>query len=333
MNVAINGFGRIGRLYLRAIFETSRQERIRVVAINDLQCIDSAIHLLRHDSVHGSFNADIQKISESEFSVNGQRIKYFSHRKPEELPWKDWDIDLVAECTGVFKQREQSMRHISAGAKKVLLSCPSKDADKTIVFGVNNSDLSAEDIVISNGSCTTNCLAPIVKILQENFGLNGGHLLTVHSYTGDQRIVDISHKDPRRARAGAINMIPTSTGATSTIEKIFPQLSGKLDGLAVRVPTPNVSMIDFTFSTEKSIDSVTLKALIKDYSQNSLRGVLGYTEEELVSGDFNHCSLSSIVDLPLSATPTSHSGHVVSWYDNEWGFSNRMADVSELMFK
>lgn len=332
MRVAINGFGRIGRLYLRAIFEASRQEKVQVIAVNDLQCMDSAIHLLRHDSVHGVFNADIKKISESEFSVNGQRIKYFSHRNPDELPWKTLDIDLVTECTGVFKQREQSMRHILAGAKKVLLSCPSKDADKTIVFGVNNSALSPNDIVISNGSCTTNCLAPVVKVLQENFGLTRGHLLTVHSYTGDQRIVDISHKDLRRARAGAINMIPTSTGATSTIEQIFPELSGKLDGLAVRVPTPNVSMIDFTFSTEKTIELDALKLLIKDYSQNSLHGILGYTEEELVSCDFNHCPLSSVVDFPLLSTPTSNSGRVVAWYDNEWGFSNRMVDVSELIY-
>lgn len=331
MRVAINGFGRIGRLYLRAIFEAARYEKIQVVAVNDLQCIDSAIHMLRHDSVHGLFNADIKKISETEFSVNGYKIQYLSDRDPEKLPWRTLDIDLVAECTGVFKLREQSMKHINAGAKKVLISCPSKNADKTIVFGVNNAELSPEDIIISNGSCTTNCLAPVVKVLQENFGITNGHLLTVHSYTGDQRIVDISHKDPRRARAGAINMIPTSTGATSTIEKIFPELSGKLEGLAVRVPTPNVSMIDFTFSTDKAIDVNSLKTLIKDYSENSLHRVLGYTEEELVSCDFNHCPLSSVVDFPLLSTPTTHSGHLVAWYDNEWGFSNRMVDVSELM--
>lgn len=331
MRVAINGFGRIGRLYFRAIFEASREGKINVAAVNDLQNIDCALHLLRHDSVHGAFAADVKKISDSEFSVNGHVIKYLSERDPSCLPWKEMDIDLVAECTGVFRSREQSFQHVSAGAKKVLISCPSKTADKTVIFGVNHTDLSPDDVIISNGSCTTNCLAPIVKILQENFGIVSGHLLTIHSYTGDQRIVDLSHKDLRRARAAGINMIPTSTGATSTIETIFPELTGKLSGLSVRVPTPNVSMIDFTFSVKNKIDTDSLKKIIKQYADSSLKNILGYTEEELVSSDFNRTPLSAAVDLQLTGAIDDHNGHVVAWYDNEWGFSNRMSDVSLLL--
>lgn len=328
MRVAINGFGRIGRLYLRAIFESSREDKVDIVAVNDLQNIDSAMHLLKHDSVHGLFGAEVRKISDSAFSVNGHVVRYLSERNPASLPWKEMKIDLVVECTGVFRSHEQSFQHVSAGAKKVLISCPSKDADKTVIFGINHEKLSSQDVVVSNGSCTTNCLAPIVKVLQENFELVNGHLLTVHSYTGDQRVVDLPHKDPRRARAAAVNMIPTSTGATSTIEKIFPELAGKLSGLSVRVPTPNVSMIDFTFSTKNRTDLDLLKALIKQYSENSLKGVLSYTEEELVSSDFNHAPFSSVVDLPLTGAVDEHTAHIVAWYDNEWGFSNRMVDVS-----
>jgi len=332
MRVAINGFGRIGRLYLRAIFEANLQDDVQVVAVNDLQCVESAIHLLKHDSVHGLFNANIEKISDTEFSVNGHKIAYASDRDPEKLPWKNYEIDVVVECTGAFRTHDASYKHITAGAKKVLISCPSKDADKTIVFGVNNNTLTSQDLIVSNASCTTNCLAPVVKVLQENFGIINGHLLTVHSYTGDQRIVDLSHKDRRRARAGGINMIPTSTGATSAIEKIFPALAGKLCGMALRVPTPNVSMIDFTFTTDKTFSVDELKTLIKQYSQNELKGVLGYSEEELVSSDFNHSSYSSVVDMPLVSIIGDHIGHVVAWYDNEWGFSNRMIDVTKLMY-
>lgn len=331
MRIAINGFGRIGRLYLRALFGLTKD--LEIIAVNDLQTLDSAIHLLMYDSVHGRFNLPVKKVSETEFSVDGHHIKYFSKKCPEELPWQELDIDLVVECTGVFLTKELSSMHIAAGAKKVLVSCPSKDADRTIVFGVNNNSLTKDDVFVSNGSCTTNCLAPIIKILQENFGIEKGHFLTVHSYTGDQRIVDLPHKDFRRARAGATNIIPTSTGASRTIERIFPELKGKISGLAVRVPTPNVSMIDFSFSTKKKIDEEGLKLLIKKYAETELKGVLGYTEDALVSSDFNHSPLSSVVDLPLLQVIGDYSSHIVSWYDNEWGFANRMIDVSCLIGK
>ncbi len=332
MNIAINGFGRIGRLVLRAFFETNKYD-FNIVAINDLLNIDTAIHLLKHDSVHGKFHADVQKISESELAINGTKITYISKKSPAELPWESLDINLVLECTGLFNTKEKCKEHLTSGAKKVLISCPSEDADKTIVFGVNCDSIDkANDIIVSNASCTTNCLAPVVKTIHEEIGILNGFATTIHSYTGDQRLVDMGHKDVRRARAAATNMIPTSTGATKAIEQIFPELKGKLSGLSIRVPTPNVSMIDFTCNVSKEITEIDINNAIKKYADGDLKNILGYTNEKLVSCDFNHDPRSAIVDLSLTKIVDGNVAHIVVWYDNEWGFSNRMLDVSAKLF-
>lgn len=333
MKIAINGFGRIGRLVLRAYFEAARRYDFEIVAINDVVNIDTAVHLLKHDSVHGTFSGTIEKKSERELVINGNHIAYVSKRTPEELPWRDLGIDLVLECTGIFKSKDTAKKHLDAGAKKVIISCPADDADNTIVFGVNSNSLNKEkDVIISNASCTTNCLAPIVKVIHEVVGIVGGFVTTIHAYTGDQRLVDMGHKDVRRCRSAALSMIPTSTGATKAIEKIFPELRGKLGGLSVRVPTPNVSMIDFTCSTKRSTTPNEINEAIKTYANDELRGILGYVEEALVSCDFNHDSHSSIADLQLTKVVDGTIVHVVVWYDNEWGFANRMLDVSSIMF-
>lgn len=335
MKIAINGFGRIGRLVLRAFFEAEQKKKydFSIVAVNDLLNIDTAIHLFNHDSIHGHFFGDIHKKSDTEMLINERSITYFSKRTPAELPWKDLDIDLVLECTGIFKKKDDCKAHLAAGAKKVIISCPADDADNTIVFGVNSNSLNKNtDIIISNASCTTNCLAPIVKAIHESIGIVSGFVTTVHAYTGDQRLVDMGHKDDRRCRSAALSMIPTSTGATKAIEKIFPELRGKLGGLSVRVPVPNVSMIDFTCSLKKSVIPEDINNAIKAYSNDQLNRILGYTEESLVSCDFNHDSHSAIVDLQLTKVIDGTIAHIVAWYDNEWGFANRMLDVSSIMF-
>lgn len=332
MNVAINGFGRIGRLVLRAFFETNKYD-FNIVAINDLINIDTAIHLLKYDSVHRKFHADVQKISESVLAINGTKITYISKKSPAELPWKALDVDLVLECTGLFNTREKCKEHLTSGAKKVLISCPSEDTDKTIVFGVNCDSIDkTNDIIISNASCTTNCLAPVVKAIHEEIGILNGFATTIHSYTGDQRLVDMGHKDVRRARAAATNMVPTSTGATKAIEQIFPELKGKLSGLSIRVPSPNVSMIDFTCNVSKKITEIDINNAIKKYADGNLKNILGYTEEKLVSCDFNHDPHSAVVDFALTKIVDGNVAHIVAWYDNEWGFSNRMLDVSAKLF-
>ncbi|GHU12429.1 glyceraldehyde-3-phosphate dehydrogenase [Alphaproteobacteria bacterium] len=328
MKVAINGFGRIGRLVLRAFFESTKYD-FKVVAINDLLNIDSALHLLKYDSVHGMFLHDVQKISDTLFSVNDKRITYISEKSPGNLPWNELDVDLVLECTGIFKTRKQCQAHIRAGAKRVLLSCPSDEVDRTVVYGVNDDSIDRiNDVIISNASCTTNCLAPLVKAIHKEVGIMSGFATTVHSYTGDQRLIDAGHADIRRARAAALNMIPTSTGTTKAIEQIFPELSGKLSGLSIRVPTANVSMVDFTFYTSRKTTADDLNAAVEKYANGPLNGVLGYANESLVSSDFNHNPLSSIVDTQLTKVIASNLAHMVAWYDNEWGFSNRMLDVS-----
>lgn len=332
MNVGINGFGRIGRLILRAFFESKKKYNFNIAAVNDLEDIDTAIHLLKHDSVHGKFDAQIRKISSFEFEVNGKRIFYSSKKNPQELLWGKYGIDLVMECTGKFRTGRSSEDHLIAGAKKVLISAPSDDADKTVVFGVNEKLIDPKnDIILSNASCTTNCLAPVVKAIHEKIGIVNGFATTIHSFTGDQRLVDMPHKDLRRARAAANNMIPTSTGATKTLEKIFPELQLKLSGLSVRVPTANVSLVDFTFTTVRDTTADEINNIIREYSDGALNGILGYTTEELVSSDFNHDPRSSIVDLSLTKVIDRRTGHIVSWYDNEWGFSNRMLDVAEVI--
>ncbi|MDR2794273.1 MAG: type I glyceraldehyde-3-phosphate dehydrogenase [Holosporaceae bacterium] len=330
--IAINGFGRIGRLVLRAFFESKRNYDFEIVAVNDLLNIDAVVHLLKYDSIHGPFLHSVEKISETLFSVDGKRITYTLEKFPAHLPWSEFGIDLVLECSGVFKSRTACLEHINAGAKKVLISCPVSDADRTIVHGINNDTLDKiNDVIISNASCTTNCLAPLVKAIHEGVGIASGFATTVHSYTGDQRLIDAGHSDLRRARSAAFNMIPTSTGATKTIEKIFPELKGKLSGLSIRVPTSNVSVVDFTFQTLRKTTANELNDIIICYGKNILKGILGYTSENLVSSDFNHNPLSAIVDMPLTSVIAGNMGHMVAWYDNEWGFSNRMLDVSRLL--
>lgn len=333
MRVAINGFGRIGRLVLRAIFENNKENDLEVVAINDLENIDTSIHLLKYDSVHGSFNKVIKKISEDKIRIENQEVNYCSEKNPQNLPWKNLDVDLIMECTGVFKTEEACSLHLRAGAKKVLLSCPGKDLEKIVIFGVNDDILDKEDKIVSSGSCTTNCLAPIVKILDSEFGIDKGFASTIHSYTGDQSIVDKGHRDLRRARAAAVNIIPTTTGAAKSIEKIFPKLKGKLLGAAYRIPTPNVSLVDCNFSLKKNTTQEQLKEVIIKWANFKFKpNVLGYTHESLVSSDFNHSPYSSIVDLSLVKVIDGNFVNIVSWYDNEWGFSNRMIDNACLMF-
>jgi glyceraldehyde 3-phosphate dehydrogenase len=332
MKIAINGFGRIGRLILRAFFESKRDYNFEIVAINDLLNIDTAVHLLKYDSVHGPFLHSVEKISETLFSVDGKRITYTSEKFPQHLPWSEFGIDLVLECSGVFKSRTACQEHLNAGARKVLISCPASDVDCTLVYGVNDGTLDKiNDVIISNASCTTNCLAPLVKAIHENVGIASGFATTVHSYTGDQRLIDADHPDLRRTRAAALNMIPTSTGATKAIEKIFPELKGKISGLSIRVPTSNVSVVDFTFQTLRKTTANELNDAVVCYAENVLKGILGYTNESLVSSDFNHNPLSAVVDMPLTTVIAGDMAHMVAWYDNEWGFSNRMLDASHLL--
>ena len=330
VRVAINGFGRIGRLVFRAGY---RNKDIEFVAINDLADAKTMGHLLKYDSVHGTLDADIKSAPNAIF-VNGKEIKAFAVRDPETLPWRDLGIDVVLESTGRFTDRAGAEKHLQAGAKKVVVSAPAKSPDVIFVFGVNAEDYDkSKHHIISMGSCTTNCLAPIVKILHEEFGVEYGLMTTIHSYTNDQVVLDEAHKDLRRARAAALSMIPTTTGAARAIAEVIPEMKGKLDGLAIRVPTPNVSLVDFvaTLSRETSKQEVNNK--LKEYSQKSLKGILMCTEEELVSRDFNGNPHSSIVDLPNTIVIGGKMVKILSWYDNEWGFSNRMLELLLFIMK
>lgn len=327
---AINGFGRIGRNVVRAI-EKSKNSNVELVAINDLTTPDTLAHLLKYDSVHGRFNGEIQS-KDGAIEINGKSIKVFSERDPSALPWKDLQIDAVLECTGVFTKNEDASKHISAGAKKVLISAPANDSDLTMVYGVNHHLYnSSEHHVVSNGSCTTNCLAPVVKVLLDNFGLNHGFMTTIHSYTNDQRILDLPHKDLRRARAAALSMIPTTTGAAKAIGLVIPELKGKLDGLAIRVPTPNVSLVDFVAELGKEVTVEEINNALISSSTGSLQGVLAVSDEPLVSCDYNGCSASSTVDLSSTMVMNGNLVKVLSWYDNEMGFSYRMIDVLSML--
>ena len=327
LRVAINGFGRIGRLVLRSIVEFARRD-IEVVAINDLGPIESFGHLLRYDSVHGRFPG-VVSVSGDAIDVGLGPIKWTAIRNPGELPHKELGVDIVLECTGFFTKKETAKAHIDAGAKRVLVSAPCDNADKTIVFGVNHDTLTSDDLVVSNGSCTTNCLAPVCKVLLDSVGIERGYMTTVHSYTSDQPTMDTLHGDLYRARAAAMSMIPTSTGAAKAIGLVLPQLTGKLDGGAIRVPTPNVSMIDLKVvpsrSTTKDEINEALKAAA---SSGPLRGILATTEEPLVSVDLNHIAASSTAALPQTQVVDGGLVRVLSWYDNEWGFSTRMSDVA-----
>jgi glyceraldehyde 3-phosphate dehydrogenase len=307
------------------------QKDIEVVAINDLGTSDFNAHLLQYDSVHGQFP---YKVKSSKTSINAGLgpIKIFSERNPEDLPWKKLGVDVVMECTGIFTDKAKASLHINAGAKRVLISAPSKDADITVVYGVNHQKIRKSHKVISNASCTTNCLAPVAMVLDKLCGINQGYMTTIHSYTGDQKIIDTTHKDLRRARAGAVSMIPTSTGAAKAVGLVIEEVKGKLDGCAIRVPTPNVSMIDLTFQSAKQISAKEINDQFLKSSQSELKNILGYNTEDLVSIDFNHSSFSSIFDSTQTQVIQNDFCRVVSWYDNEWGFSNRMIDVATYMY-
>ncbi len=332
VRVAINGYGRIGRLTHRAMVESGRTD-IELVAINDLGSPSANAHLLKYDSVHGRFNADI-KADETSITVNGHSVKVFAEKDPLNLPWKELDIDVVMECTGLFTSKEKASLHLQAGAKQVLVSAPAKGADKTIVFGVNQNTLTKDDLVVSNASCTTNCLAPVAYVLNKKFGITRGYMTTIHSYTGDQRTLDIVHlKDPYRGRAAALSMIPTSTGAAKAVGLVLPELAGKLDGSAVRVPTPNVSLVDLCCDMNVNVTAEEVNAAIKEAAEGELKGTLAYNEEPLVSSDFNGIADTSIFDATQTKVIDGNFLRIVSWYDNEWGFSNKMSDTAVAMAK
>jgi len=332
IKVAINGYGRIGRNILRALYEGNHKQDIKIVAINDLGNVETNAHLTRYDTTHGKFNGTVQVEGDS-LIVNGDRIRVVAERNPQNLPWGSLGVDVVYECTGLFTSREKASAHLTAGAKKVLISAPAgKDVDATIVYGVNHQSLKATDTIISNASCTTNCLAPLVKPLHEKLGIVNGLMTTIHSFTNDQVLVDSYHSDLHRARAAAHNMIPTKTGAAAAIGLVLPQLTGLLDGFAMRVPTINVSVVDLTFHAKRETNVAEVNQILKQAAQGELKGILAYSEEPLVSSDYNHNPASSIFD----ATQTKVIGDLVkvlSWYDNEWGFSNRMLDVTAAWMK
>ena len=331
INVAINGFGRIGRNILRAVYESNRTNEINIVAINDMADVNMLAHLLRYDSVHGRFSGEVG-IEDGDLVVNGNRIKVVCERDPKALPWKTLNVDIAYECTGLFVERDKAAMHLEAGAKKVLISAPGKSVDATIVYGVNHQTLKASDTVVSNASCTTNCLSPLVKPLHEKLGVKKGLMTTVHAYTNDQNVQDAPHKDIRRARAAALSMIPTKTGAAAAVGLVLPELNGRLDGFAIRVPTANVSLVDLTFEAEKETTVEEVNNILREAANGELKGVLDYTEEPLVSQDFNHYPASSTVDASLTKV-IDNLVKVTAWYDNEWGFSNRMLDTSLAMMK
>jgi glyceraldehyde 3-phosphate dehydrogenase len=329
--VAINGFGRIGRLVARAILERDDHD-LDLVSINDLADAKANAHLFAHDSVHGRFAGEVTA-TENAIHVNGKSITVTAERDPGKLPHGEMGIDIVLECTGFFQSDEAARPHIAAGAKRVLISAPAKNVSKTIVYGVNHETLEAGDEVVSNASCTTNCLAPVAKVLHDAVGIERGFMTTIHSYTNDQRMLDQIHSDMRRARAGAANMIPTTTGAARAVGLVLPELNGKLDGSSVRVPTPNVSLIDLVFVPGRDTSAEEINAALKAAAEGAMKGVLDYTDQPLVSSDFNHQPASSTVDSLETSVMDGKLARVVSWYDNEWGFSNRMIDTAGVMAK
>ncbi|MCG8505913.1 MAG: type I glyceraldehyde-3-phosphate dehydrogenase [Sphingomonadales bacterium] len=329
VRVAINGFGRIGRLVMRAIYERDRGD-IEVVAINDLGNAETNAHLLKYDSVHGQIAKEIS-VSGDTMTVGGAPVKVLSERDPGALPWGDLGVDIALECTGLFTAREKAALHLDAGAKKVLISAPGKEVDLTVVYGVNHDKLEAGHTVVSNASCTTNCLAPMAKVLNDSIGIERGYMTTIHAYTGDQRVVDTLHKDPRRARAAALSMIPTSTGAAKAVGLVLPELAGKLDGSAIRVPTPNVSVVDLKFDAAKETSVEEVNGALTAAADGPLAGVLQVVDEPLVSTDYNHNPYSSSIDALSTQVIDGQLVRVMSWYDNEWGFSNRMLDTAVTM--
>ena len=331
VRVAINGFGRIGRNVLRAIIESGRTD-IEVVAINDLGPVETNAHLFRFDSVHGRFNGTVT-VDGDTIDVGRGPIKVTAVRDPAELPHAAMGVDIALECTGIFTSKEKASAHLKAGAKKVLISAPGDGADLTVVYGINHQQLTKDHVIVSNASCTTNCLAPLAYVLHKEFGIERGMMTTIHSYTGDQPTLDTMHKDLYRGRAAALSQIPTSTGAAKAIGLVLPELKGKLDGISIRVPTPNVSCVDFKFITKRDVTADEINAAVKQYADGELKGILGYTEYANVSIDFNHDPHSSTMALDQTKVMDGNFVSVLSWYDNEWGFSNRMADTAVALGK
>jgi glyceraldehyde 3-phosphate dehydrogenase len=329
IKVAINGYGRIGRNVLRAHYEGGKRHDIQIVAINDLGKPETNAHLTQYDTAHGKFPGSVSVDGDC-MVVNGDRIKVLANRNPADLPWKDLGVDVVLECTGFFTSKEKASAHLAGGAKKVIISAPGgKDVDATVVFGVNQGVLKASDTVISNASCTTNCLAPMAKVLHESVGIESGLMTTIHAYTNDQVLTDVYHEDLRRARSATMSMIPTKTGAAAAVGLVLPDLNGKLDGFAMRVPTINVSVVDLSFMSKKATSAEEVNALLKAAAEGPLKGVLGYNTAPLVSVDFNHDAHSSVFDSTQTrVSPDGRLVKVLSWYDNEWGFSNRMLDTT-----
>ena len=332
IKVAINGYGRIGRNVLRALYESGRTNELQVVAINDLGDAKILGHLTRYDTAHGKFPGTVE-VADGAIVVNGDRIRVTSERDPSKLPWGELGVDVVLECTGLFTKKEKAAAHLAAGARKVLISAPGTDVDATVVYGVNHGVLKAGDTVISNASCTTNCLAPMAQVLHQKFGLLQGLMTTVHAYTNDQVLTDVYHEDVRRARSATQSMIPTKTGAAAAVGLVLPELKGKLDGFAIRVPTINVSIVDLTFTAGRATTVEEVNAAVKEAANGRLKGILAYTEEPLVSVDFNHNPASSTFDATLTKVIDGTLVKVCSWYDNEWGFSNRMLDTALALAK
>ena len=331
IKIGINGMGRIGRMIVRSIIETQNRN-LKIQHINNRSNAETTCKLLKYDSIHGKFNAEL-KFDENELIINENKITFSQESKIENINWKKYDVDYVFECTGKFNSKEKLITHIKNGAKKVIVSAPCKNADKTIVFGVNENIISKDDKIISAASCTTNCLAPVVNVLNNNFEIEKGFMTTIHAFTSDQRILDNSHKDPRRARAASQSIVPTSTGASKAIGEIIPSLKGKLGGVAMRVPTPNVSLIELVFCTKKDINIKKINDVFVSSSKNELKNILEVTYENLVSVDFNHHPASAIVDASLTNVVGNNMGKISAWYDNEWGFSNRMCDIAKIVHK
>ena len=328
VKIGINGYGRIGRNVMRALYESGRTAELQIVALNDLGDAETNAHLTRFDTAHGKFPGEV-KVEGGDLVVNGDRVKVLAERDPSKLPWGDLGVDVVLECTGLFNNRDAAAKHLAAGARKVLISAPTgKDVDATIVYGVNHGSLKASDQIVSNASCTTNCLAPLVKPLHEKIGVVHGLMTTIHAYTNDQVLTDVFHKDLRRARSATMSMIPTKTGAAAAVGMVLPELAGKLDGFSVRVPTINVSLVDLTFSAARETSIDEINAVLREASQGELAGVLGYNDGPLVSIDFNHDPASSTYDATMTRVIDGTLVKVCSWYDNEWGFSNRMLDTT-----
>ncbi len=331
VRVGINGFGRIGRLVFRAAMEAGRDD-VEFVAINDLGSAEANAHLLKYDTVHGTYPGEVSSRGNT-LKVDGRSVRVLSERRPSELPWGDLGVDVVMECTGIFASREKAAQHLEAGARKVLVSAPASGADLTVVYGVNHRKLRGSHDVISNASCTTNCLAPVAAVLHEAIGICHGFMTTIHAFTGDQRTVDTLHADPRRARAASASMIPTSTGAARAVGLVLPELEGKLDGTSIRVPTPNVSLVDFKFEALKNTSIEAVNLAVRKAARGRLKGILAINDKPLVSSDFNHNPASSIFDLSETKVIDGRFVRVLSWYDNEWGFSNRMSDTASALGK